>query len=95
MVSVDLIVQLYGQLRTEAQSRFIEVRLGGRKPLKDALSLLPQPIRRHIIDEAGEIKPGLLILVNEADARTVYGYNIEVSDEDKIVVVPMIHGGSD
>lgn len=89
-----MIVQLYGQLRAEAQSRFIEVRLGGRKPLREALSLLPQTVRRHIIDETGEIKPGFLILVNETDARSVHGYNVEVSDDDRIVVVPMIHGGN-
>ncbi|MEM0482259.1 MAG: MoaD/ThiS family protein [Nitrososphaerota archaeon] len=90
-----MIVQLYGHLRTEAGSRLIEVRLGGRKPLKAALKLLPDTVRRQVLDEGGEIRSGFLILVNDVDARSVYRYEVEVSDGDRIAIVPMIHGGCD
>lgn len=90
-----MIVQLYGQLRLEAGSRFVEVRLGGKRPLREALKLLPTHLRRHILDENDEIRPGLLILVNDTDARTIHRYELDVSDDDRIVIVPMIHGGAD
>ncbi|GBC70385.1 hypothetical protein HRbin02_00151 [Candidatus Calditenuaceae archaeon HR02] len=90
-----MIVQLYGHLRAEAKSRLIEVRLGGRVPLKAALKLLPDPVRHQVLDERGEIITGLLILVNDVDARTVYRYEVEVSDDDRVTIVPMIHGGCD
>jgi molybdopterin converting factor small subunit len=88
-----LIVQLYGHLRTEVKDRLIEVRLGERKPLKAALKLLPETVRRQVLDEGGEIRPGFLILVNDVDARSVYRYEVEVSDDDRVTIVPMIHGG--
>ncbi len=90
-----MIVQLYGHLRTEAGNRLIEVRLVERMPLKAALKLLPETVRRQVLDEGGEIRPGLLILVNDVDARSVYRYEVEVSDDDRIAIVPMIHGGCD
>lgn len=88
-----MIVQLYGHLRAEAKNPLIEVRVGERKPLKAALKLLPEAVRRHVLDERGEIRPGFLILVNDVDARTVYKYEVEVSDNDRVAIVPMIHGG--
>ncbi|MEM1534446.1 MAG: MoaD/ThiS family protein [Nitrososphaerota archaeon] len=93
MVSRVLIVQLYGHLRRDASSQYLEIRLGEKKPLIAALNLLPESVRRQILDERGGIRPGFLILVNDVDARTVHGYEVEVSDSDRIVIVPMIHGG--
>jgi len=88
-----LIVQLYGPLRSATGSGALEVRLGGRRPLRSALSLLPEPVKRQVLDENGEVRPGFLILVNDVDARTLHNFNIDVSDEDRLTILPMIHGG--
>ncbi|MEM0445617.1 MAG: MoaD/ThiS family protein [Nitrososphaerota archaeon] len=89
-----MIIQLYGHLRTEASKNVHEVKIGGRRRLKEVLELLPEPVRRQVLDDSGSIRPGYLILVNDVDARTVYNYEVEVSDSDRIVIVPMIHGGN-
>ena len=86
-------VELFSHLKRAAGSGTIEIKVEGELSLKDALKLLPEGVRELVIDEYGSIRPGLLILVNGVDARTVHGYKVTVRDEDVISIVPMIHGG--
>ncbi|MCS7143372.1 MAG: MoaD/ThiS family protein [Aigarchaeota archaeon] len=86
-------IELFGHLRYELKATSIEVRVDGKVSLKDLLKALPSPLREQLLDEYGSIKPNVMILVNDVDARTVYNYEILVSDSDRIALVPMIHGG--
>lgn len=86
-------VEIYGPLRRGLSTNVIEIELGGRVSLKEALKALPDGLREQIIDENGSVRGGIMILVNDVDARTVYGFNVSVSDSDRIAIVPMIHGG--
>jgi molybdopterin converting factor small subunit len=86
-------VELFSHLKRAAGSGTIEIKVEGELSLKDALKLLPEGVRELVVDEYGSIRPGLLILVNGVDARTVHGYKVTVRDEDVISIVPMIHGG--
>ncbi len=87
-------VELLGHLRSTAGSGSIELKLGDKVKLNEALKMLPEELRRHIIDEHGKILPGLLILVNGVDVRTVGRLDIEVSDDDLLTLIPAIHGGA-
>lgn len=86
-------VELVGPLIQLAGVRVIEVELGGPVALEDALSKLPPNLRRHILSEEGSINPGLIVLVNGADVRSLTGGDFLVSDEDTLTVIPAIHGG--
>jgi len=87
-------VELYGSLRRGLYPNQLEIRIEGRVSLKDALRSLPEGLREQVIDENGSVRSGILILVNDVDARTVYGFNVTVSDSDRLAIIPMIHGGS-
>ncbi len=88
-----MIVRLYGHLRAVAGSGEIKLRLEGRKHLKEVLRELPPELREMVVERGGEPRPGLLIMVNDIDARSVYGYEIYLEDKDNVAIIPMIHGG--
>ncbi|MDJ0270264.1 MAG: MoaD/ThiS family protein [Aigarchaeota archaeon] len=87
-------VELLGHLRSTAGSGSIELELGDKVRLNEVLRMLPEELRRHVIDEHGKILPGLLILVNGVDVRTVGKLDIEVGDDDILTLIPAIHGGA-
>ncbi len=89
-----MIIQLYGPLRVAAGAAEIELRLEGRRRLREVLADLPRNIRDAVVGEDGTPRPGLLIMVNDVDARSVYNYELYVEDTDKITIIPMIHGGN-
>lgn len=88
-----MIIRLYGHLKAVAGTREIELRLAGRKHLKEVLRELPRELREMVVERGGEPRPGLLIMVNDVDARSVYGYDIYLEDHDSVTIIPMIHGG--
>lgn len=90
-----MIFEFYGPLRVQTGLKSYTVKVEEPISLMDALRLLPDRARDLVMDEAGGVRPGILILVNDVDARSVYGYNLKVGDEDKITLIPTIHGGKD
>ncbi|MEM1517912.1 MAG: MoaD/ThiS family protein [Nitrososphaerota archaeon] len=88
-----MIFEFFGPARSYAGLKSLTVKINEPLFLREALKLLPEPIRGLIIDEEGNVRSGMLILVNDVDARSVYGFNIQVRDEDKVTIIPLIHGG--
>ncbi len=88
-----MIFEFFGPLRTQVGMKSISIKIEESVNLKEALRMLPQPVRDLIIDDNGAVRPGIMILVNDVDARTVYGFDVMVSDNDRVTLIPMIHGG--
>lgn len=88
-------VEVFGHLRQALRASSLELKIEGRKRLKEVLEMLPEELKAHVLDEYGAIRPGIMILINDIDVRTVYNYEVLVSDSDRLTLVPMIHGGSD
>jgi molybdopterin converting factor small subunit len=86
-------VELVGHLRQEAGGHIIEIELGGSTGLGDALRRLPPNLRRHILSADGSINPGILVLVNGADVRSLVDGEVFVDDDDTVTIIPSIHGG--
>ena len=87
-------VELIGYLKAEAGSEYIEIKVGGGVGLVEALKMLPEKVRNHVIDEkTGEPVPGLLILVNGSEVKSSQVYGVRVNEDDTITLIPAIHGG--
>lgn len=89
-----MLFEFFGPARAYAGLKSLSVKINEPLTLMEALKLLPDPVREFIIDADGRVRSGILILVNDVDARSVYGFNIQVRDEDKITIIPTIHGGA-
>jgi len=87
-------VEFYGPLRSALGMDVIQLSLGGRRKLSEVLKILDGMVGGRILDEKGNPRAGILILVNGADIRYMSWLETEVSDEDILAFVPAIHGGS-
>ena len=52
-----------------------------------------QPLAKHIVDEAGNIRNFVNIFLNDEDVRNLQGNNTHVSNTDILRIVPAIAGG--
>lgn len=86
-------VELFGPLRALTCSREVVLKIGGRVRLGDLLKMLPEDVRRYVLDEGGRPQPGVLILVNGADVRYLSWLDTEIGEEDVVALIPSIHGG--
>lgn len=87
-------VELIGYLKAEAGSEYVEVKVGGGVGLVEALKMLPEKVRKHVIDEeTGKPVSGLLILVNGSEVKLSQVYGVKVNEDDIITLIPAIHGG--
>jgi len=86
--------ELLGHLRSAAGASEVEVKLERRVGLTEALGRLPGQVRRQVLDASGRMQPGLLVLVNGVDVRTVVEGDVDVGDEDCVTLIPAIHGGA-
>ncbi len=89
-----MLFEFYGPLRVQSALKTYSIEVKEQINLLDALRLLPDRVRELIIDEKGKIRPGILILVNDVDARSVYELSLKVRNEDRITLIPIIHGGA-
>lgn len=87
-----MIVELLGQLSSIMGSKEIKFSIERKVKVKDILMMLPEDVKKNLFDEEYNLRPNLLILVNDTDLRLL-GEDFEVSDEDKITVIPAFHGG--
>lgn len=85
-------LRLLASLRNEVGREIVELPVKGSltEALKAAREEIP-PLR-SVVDENGEPKPGVLVLVDGIDYR-VLGKSIRVDEETTITIIPVNHGG--
>jgi molybdopterin converting factor small subunit len=77
---------------------------GGRKEVDvkgttvaDALADLAKSypeLSHHLYDDNGRLRPYVNVFLNEDDVRTLQGESTPIADEDRLVIVPSIAGGT-
>ena len=89
------LVRLPTPLRPYAEGQR-EVEVKGTT-VADALGNLAQKypgLSRHLYDEGGHLRPYVNVFLNEDDVRTLQGEATPIADEDRLVIVPSIAGGT-
>jgi sulfur-carrier protein len=76
---------------------------GGETSLESSAATLPElldeledhfpELKRHLRDEAGQLRPFLSVYVNEEDIRFLGGSQYRFKEDDEVVLVPSIAGG--
>jgi molybdopterin converting factor small subunit len=68
---------------------------GGKiaEALNDLTTQYP-PIKPHLFNEAGELRPFVNLFVGESNIRDLQGLETPIQDGDKIMLIPSIAGGS-
>lgn len=87
-------VELVGYLRRIMSTDEIELKLDERVTLSRALMMLPEPLRGRIMEAGNRISAGIIILLNGVEVGGTNADNVYVGDEDRVVLIPVIHGGS-
>jgi sulfur-carrier protein adenylyltransferase/sulfurtransferase len=64
------------------------------KQVLDALLKAHEGLRPHLLDEKGKLRNFVNVYVNETDIRTAKGEETPVREDDVIMLVPAIAGGS-
>jgi molybdopterin converting factor small subunit len=52
------------------------------------------PIKPHLFNDAGELRPFVNLFVGENNIKDLQGVNTPIKDGDKLVLIPSIAGGS-
>jgi sulfur-carrier protein len=67
---------------------------GGKiaEALNDLTTQFP-PIKPHLFNEAGELRPFVNLFVGESNIRDLQGLETPLKDGDKIMLIPSIAGG--
>lgn len=86
-------VELLGPLKRELGMGELEVRLGGRTTILDALRKLPEEVRKRVLEPGGRVAPGILVVVNGREAVSMGLDRVYVDDRDTVALIPVIHGG--
>src|SRR4030067_1445134 len=89
------LVRLPPPLRPYAEGRK-EVEVEG-STVADALGNLARMypmLTQHLYDEGGRLRPYVNVFLNEDDVRTLQGEATPLADEDRLMIVPSIAGGS-
>src|SRR3990172_25152 len=89
------LVRLPTPLRPYAEGRK-EVEVEGSS-VADALGNLARMypmLTQHLYDEGGRLRPYVNVFLNEDDVRTLQGEATPIADEDRLMIVPSIAGGS-
>ncbi|MEM1945538.1 MAG: MoaD/ThiS family protein [Candidatus Caldarchaeum sp.] len=86
-------LELFGPLRSLVGRKELTIHVEGKMKLREVLKTLSHEVKRHVVDDAGNVQPGILILVNGADVRYSSWLDTEVGDDDTVTLIPSIHGG--
>jgi molybdopterin converting factor small subunit len=73
-----------------------EVNVSGSKiseALTDLTTRYP-PIKPHIFNDGGELRPFVNLFVGENNIKDLQGIDTPVADGDRLVLIPSIAGGS-
>lgn len=92
-------VRFYAHLRKLSEKPEININVSGQIRLGGFLKMLANSVKKELrsqlFDEKDRIRSGLLILVNESEISALEGLNTKISNNDTVVILPFIHGGSD
>ena len=96
MAGVNALVHLPLALRAEADGA-TSIELTG-DTVADVLASLSAgwpTLRRHLFDDDGALRRHVNVFVNDAELRTLDGFDTRIAAGDEIHIVPSIAGGSD
>jgi molybdopterin converting factor small subunit len=87
-------IEFIGPLKKAAGVSELELKIDGEKKLLEVLEMLPESIKKRILESSGKISPDVMILVNGVEVKSLGLENMHVKESDRIVLIPVIHGGS-
>jgi molybdopterin converting factor small subunit len=87
-------IEFIGPLKKAAGVSELELKIDGEKKLLEVLEMLPESIKKRILESSGKISPDIMILVNGVEVKSLGLENMRVKESDRIVLIPVIHGGS-
>ncbi len=72
-----------------------EVNVNGSNISEALVDLTTQypPIKPHLFNDAGELRPFVNLFVGENNIKDLQGVNTPIKDGDKLVLIPSIAGG--
>ena len=59
-----------------------------------ALSFENEGIKKHLFDDAGELRSFIRVYVGDEDINELEGGNTKIDDGDEVIIIPAIAGGS-
>ena len=89
-------LQLMGQLRGIFAGEILELELPPAANVQDALRELAarcESARLQFVNEQGEVRPSLLIVVNDDAIPARQASSIVLKDRDQLTILPPISGG--
>jgi len=89
-------VQLLGQLRGILNPDQEEVELPSAATVQDALRWIAaghESARLQLVTEQGELRPSLLLVVNDTAIPARQAATIQLNEQDQLTVLPPISGG--
>lgn len=86
-------IELVGPLKKTAGLNELRLKINEKTRLSEALNMLPEQIKKRILDPRGNILPEIIVLVNGVEVKSLGLENTYVKDEDEITIIPIIHGG--
>ncbi len=90
---LEMKIELIGPLKRVAGVGELELEIDGEKKLLDVLEMLPESVRERILKPPGKISPEIMVLVNGVEVKSLGLENMHVKESDRIVLIPVIHGG--
>jgi molybdopterin converting factor small subunit len=87
-------IEFIGPLKKAAGVSELELKIDGEKKLLEVLEMLPESVKKRILESSGKISPDVMILVNGVEVKSLGLENMHVKESDRIVLIPVIHGGS-
>ena len=97
-MTIRVEVGFVGVLRKLARKENVTIELKEPKAVKDIIQKLtdsfPLSFRQALIDpDLEDPRPNVIILVNKREIGVLEGLETKVGDGDKLVLIPVSHGG--
>ncbi|MCX8192568.1 MAG: MoaD/ThiS family protein [Nitrososphaeria archaeon] len=86
-------IELVGPLRRIMDVSEIELEVNERTMLVEVLNRLPEKVKKHVLKSVDTMSPQIMILVNGVEVKSIGIEKVYVEDKDKVVLIPIIHGG--
>ncbi len=86
-------IELVGPLKKTVGLNELRLKINEKIKLNEALNMLPEQIKKRILDPHGNILPEIIVLLNGVEVKSLGLENTYVKDDDEITLIPIIHGG--
>jgi molybdopterin converting factor small subunit len=86
-------IEFIGPLKKVAGVSELELTIDREKKLLEIFEMLPESVKKRILESSGKISPEIMILVNGVEVKSLGLENMHVKESDRIVLIPVIHGG--